>query len=194
MNRYRFTVIAAVLCGFCGCIPVITTKIKPHSVVQYNAVSKVPLSVELRISEQYRTAVRRPTVDSKLVFGEYLALNTEDCVRAAFASVTVTKNSTNTPAIEGAQAILLPRLLHLDWVSPSGEFKGWTFSLAIEWELRNPSGRLIWVDTTKVQQDRGAGKEFYADFDAMTRRVMNESYRAFVEAPEIQAFANTLPR
>jgi hypothetical protein len=180
----------------CGCTK---QTMRPKSVAGLTGAGPVPLVVELRLSEEYRQADWGKGLLAGMPrshFGKHLVLNTEDCARAAFATVVV-PGASPSAAQGSANAVLIPRLTEANVVIPGGGYSKVVTTMSLEWSLQDPSGKLIWVDTFK-SESRGPAPpakgrdQFERRFDAMFRDVFSASYRAMTSSPEIRKFAGQI--
>jgi hypothetical protein len=179
---------------FSGCV---TQTMQPKSVGSFSGgPPKVPLAVELRLSDDYRSTVWSKELimrNSRPRVGDHLVLNTEECARASFADVH-TKNAPRSINAKPADAVLIPRLTELNVQIPGGGYSKVVTTMSLEWSLQDPSGKLIWVDTFKAES-RGPAPaspgrdQFERRFDAMFQEVFSNSYRAMTSSPEIRGFA-----
>jgi len=177
-----------------------TQSMRPKSVGSYSGGQpKVPLTVELRLSDEYRNTQWSKDIifrNSRPGVGDHLVLNTEECARAAFANV-YTDNAPHGPNTKPADAVLMPRLTELSVMMPGGGYSKVVTTMSLEWLLQGPSGKLIWVDTFKAE-NRGPAPpspgrdQLERRFDAMFHEVFSDSYGAMTSSPEIRKFAERI--
>ena len=131
-------------------------------------------------------------------YGDFLRVNCEAVARAVFSQVDVSQNA-QAPAKPGVQALLVPTPLFLEAASGSSAWSPAVATMRLEWQLLDPGGRRIWLETI-TGEGRGkvgnlfvAGKRMRERMDLMYESIFDQSYAAMSNAPEIAAFAREQP-
>jgi hypothetical protein len=200
MNSNKNTSIAllALLGGLVitsGCVTQ-TWPVKPRPVATYPAGPRLPLSTELRMTEDYRRSEKTYSIMGskyRFQFGEHLALNTGCWAEATFASIKNTSAASQAPAAPGTDAIVIPRVVNVDAILPGGGASKIVTTFALEVSLFDTNRSLVWVDTFKSESrgDIGVGSfKPYAHmqkrFDIMFEDIFRQAREAMLASPEIQ--------
>jgi hypothetical protein len=157
----------------------------------YSQTTKVPLKVELILSDELRAAEWHEKgmkgfitkVNYRLVLGEALASNAENVTREVFIGVVVTGGSEG-PGQAGLRAALIPRFVN-------AEQYGNTLTVLLEWTLQDADGNIVWVDTIKGEGDSswslGSGSEPAST--PMLNDLFHKSFTALSSSRAIREFA-----
>jgi hypothetical protein len=192
-----WAMLIALCLGSLGCSS--TTKLKATSLGSYPPSNKIPLSVELRMSDEYRKATWSQTIlgmKSNIAFGDALTLNTEEFVRGVFAQCLTTSARENAPLAAGTKVAVVPQVTEVSAVIPGGGLSKIVTTLAVEMALLDGSGKTIWIESFKTES-RGAtksssmkvNKHFQERFDFMIKDVFQQAFSALSNSPEIKRFA-----
>jgi hypothetical protein len=173
-----------------GCVTrPVTVETAPKILVSgYNQTTKVPLKVELFLSDELRAAGwqqkgLQASGNYRLVLGDALAFNSEHVAREIFAAVVVTGGSEG-PGQAGLRAALIPRFVNV-------ERYGNTLTLLLEWTLQDADGNTVWVDTIK-----GEGASSWSPWSKsepastpMLNDLFHKSFTALSSSRAIREFA-----
>jgi hypothetical protein len=167
--------------------------VKPHSLGGFTTAERLPIPVELRLTDEYRNATWELAFMGKtrLPFGPHLATNTEELTRALFTSVTVTTNTPDSQVIPNVAALLIPQLVYVDLSGRNN------ITMALEWSLFDASHRLVWVDSFRaevrgpVERVRGVN-ELQRRFDLILENLFRQSHQGMLASPDIRRFAQSL--
>jgi len=154
----------------------------------YSQTTKVPLKVELFLSDELRAAEwqqkgLQARGNYRLVLGDALAFNSEHVAREVFAAVVVTGGSEG-PGQAGLRAALIPRFVN-------AEQYGNTLTVLLEWTLQDADGNIVWVDTIKGEGDSSwslwSGSEPAST--PMLNDLFHKSFTALSSSRAIREFA-----
>jgi hypothetical protein len=189
------SVTAAVLIA--GCTNVL--KVPTVEFTAYPNKEKIQLSVGLILSDALRTAKSERVHDRQVIIfplGENLAGNAESMARNVFAEVALTTDQTKKDSGR-IEAVLVPTVISSFRLAPTSLFVKQTYKMAValQWELRDMSDRLIWVDTIVAE---GRVPELSSDGEENTRKLITavvddlflKSYEVIASSPEIQKFVS----
>jgi hypothetical protein len=200
-DRILLACVLTVGCILSGCTH--THKwVKPRKLGGYEGTSRIPISVELRLTDEYRGAKWDESyMGNKQVvpFGAHLVTNTVDCAQSTFAKVILTTSTTESPIAPNASAILIPRLVYID-ISAANNFWNGYFTTALEWSLYDSRKKLVWVDSYRSELNgppKGAGgirKKVQREFDILLEDLLKHSQQGMLSSPEIRQFAGSLSR
>ncbi|MGE0826155.1 MAG: hypothetical protein AB7G75_17115 [Candidatus Binatia bacterium] len=112
----------------------------------YSQTTKIPLNVELFLSDELRAAEwhgkgTRGSGNYRLDLGTVLAYNAENVTREVFSEVLVTGGSEG-PGQARLPGVLIPRFVN-------AERYGNTLTILLEWTLRDAEDNVVWIDTIK---------------------------------------------
>ncbi|NOT55666.1 MAG: hypothetical protein HOP18_13785 [Deltaproteobacteria bacterium] len=153
----------------------------------YGLTSKVPIKMELYLSDELRAAEwqRKGSSGSyRLALGEALARNAEKVTREVFAAVVVTGGS-GGPGMAGTNAVLIPRFV-------TAEQTAVTLTVLLEWTLKDDKGNTVWVDTIKGEGDASAWfleSAIEQRSKAMLDDLFHKSFLALSSSRAIREFA-----
>lgn len=154
----------------------------------YGQTSKVPLKVELFISDELRAAGwQREGIGAsptyKLALGDALTHNAENVTREVFAAVVVTGGSEG-PGQAGLPAVLIPQFVSAEWY-------GNTLTVLLEWTLKDAEGKVVWIDTIKGEGSSTWSLVSAAEQQsvAMLNDLFHKSFTALSSSRAIREFA-----
>lgn len=178
-----------------GCTRTIEVTPRP---VEFRSASPIQLSVELLLTNQFRTAQwvfdRRGGGTWQLPLGPSLADNAVRMGKSAFSRVAVTEGE--KPKVDGGvEAVLIPKVVTISRDSFRTHDQQ-TTAVRIEWTLNDRTGKLIWVDTVlgvgKGPQDLfvkdGVRQQVQAALDA----VFKQSRDSIISSVEVKGFVDGL--
>jgi len=173
----------------CATAPPVTN-MPQITVGNYPQSEKFDLKVDLQLSEELRSAIWHIDTVGVIQLGMQLTHNAETVAGLLFADVAVTQGAT-APPMESVDAILIPRLIYAEQISPPLTFS-WSqrpvlLTVILEWTLKSRNGNLIWVDTVE-----GKSNTAYASVGDVIRVLDNlfrESFRSISSAQAIKEFA-----
>ena len=164
---------------------------------EYQPADKIPLSTELRITDEFREAKwewKFMSQGSRIPLGPILIVNAEDCARAVFTSVVITTNRVGTPIDGGAAAVLIPRLVYVNITGRDGKHNAF-ITMAMEWSAYDRTQRLIWVDSFRSEFNgipegvRGYEKITQKQFDTVLGDLFQQSARSMLASRELRQYA-----
>lgn len=167
--------------------------------VNYLAAEKIPLSVELRLTDELRAAQWvRKSMGSTFVMplGVVLSDHAEAMSRRLFSKVTVTKNNVPDSAPVDSDAVLSIKPVAIERSLGATAFGKSILTVILEWTLTDSNGQLVWVDTIKGQGVKNSGNVFThksnasAQIEAMIKDLFEKSYQAISNSPEIRSLAS----
>lgn len=199
-NLHRLAGIFLV-CLVAGCT--ISYEAPANISVVYPTADKIPLSIELRLTDELRAAqwYRKTSLGDKFVMplGAVLSDHAETMSRQLFSKVTVTKGNVPASAPVDGDAVLLVTPVAVERSLGATAFGDSILTVILEWTLTDSNGQLIWVDTVKGQGVRKSGNIFTHkskasdQIEAMVLDLFEKSYQEISSSPEIRSFAR-LPR
>jgi hypothetical protein len=192
-----WAMLIALCLGSLGCSS--TMKLKATSLGSYPPSNKIPLSVELRMSDKYRKATWSETIlgfKSNVEFGNTLTLNTEECVRGTFAGCVTTSAPEGAPLAAGTKFAVVPQVTEVSVVIPGGGMSKIVTTLAVEMALLDDKGKPVWIETFKTES-RGAiegtsmkpEKNIQMRFAFMIKDIFQQAFTALHSSPELRGFA-----
>lgn len=181
--------LSAILILIGGCTT--TYRVPEERFTGYPHDTKIPLNVGLIISPEFLDAKWE---DSTRVakFGNALAANSEALAGQVFKSVELAKGFESKAGLDG---FLIPKVSLID--STYGfAWDDLVLTLIVEWSLKDPNGKLIWVDTVKGQATSKSGsfgheKQFTSRAKSAIDDLFLRSYEAMISSPEIRDYADT---
>jgi hypothetical protein len=197
-NLCSWAMLIALCLGSLGCSS--TIKLKATSLGSYPPSNKIPLSVELRMSDKYRKATWSETIlgfKSNVEFGNTLTLNTEECVRGTFTGCVTTSAPEGAPLAAGTKFAVVPQVTEVSVVNPGGGMSKIVTTLAVEMALLDGQGKPVWIETFKTES-RGAiegtsmkpEKNVQMRFAFMIKDIFQQAFTALHSSPEIKGFAS----
>jgi len=191
-----FAAVALCVCmGLSGCARQLAVTDEP--VGGYAPSPALPMSVELVLTEAYRTATWEQDIAGGgfiLEWGPALAGNAVQMSRELFAEVVVT-NADAPVARSRVDAILEPRMVAATRSMGATAFGEQVTAVSIEWQLTDPRGRLVWVETVTGEGRGNTGNVFTyqgnsaEQVKAVLEDLFHESHRAIASSPEIRKLA-----
>ncbi len=184
------------VCLLAGCTTVY--KAPTNTSVNYPTTNKIPLSVELRLTDELRAAQWvRESMGSTFVMplGGVLSDHAKSMSRRLFAKVTVTEKNVPDSAPVGGDAALSVKPVAIERSIGATAFGDSVLTVALEWTLTDSNGQLVWVDTIKGQGVRNSGNVFTHKSNAsnqiedMVKDLFEKSYTAISNSPEIRSLA-----
>lgn len=192
---------------FTGCpsrLPVATYSVSDELVSGYDFTDKIPLTVELYLSDELRAGVWQQKGSSQsyqTIFGEAkarwlgvtLARNAELVTQTIFPAVVVTGGS-EVPGMAGGNVVLIPRIVTIEQVRL---VRAVTLTVILEWAMQDEHGNIIWVDTIRGE---GEGEIFWSweeisGFKALHKAMLNDlfhkSFSVLSSSRAIRDFAAT---
>ena len=169
--------------------------------VNYPAANKIPLSVELRLTDELRAAQwLRKSMGDKFVMplGVVLSDHAEAMSRHLFSKVTVAKENVSGSAPVHHDATLLPKPVAIERSIGATAFGESILTVVLEWTLTDSNGQLVWVDTIKGRGIENSGNVFTHrsnasdQIEAMIKDLFEKSYKAISNSPEIRSLAARL--
>ena len=166
-------------------------------VAGYQQTSKIPLRVEVYLSNELRTAKweKQMLGDTfQIPLGGTFAQNSEVLARELFTSVVVT-NGAAVPAKAGVDAILIPRMVLAEQTQAMWAFGTNTLTVMLEWTLKDAQENTIWVDTVKGEGEANAGNIFTDGVNGrervkkMLEDLFHKSFQSISSARAIRDFA-----
>ncbi len=167
--------------------------------VNYPTSNQIPLSVELRLTDELRAAqwIRKSMGDTFVMpLGAVLSDQAEAMSRRLFSKVTVTKNNVPDSAPVDGDAALSIKPVAIERSLGATAFGKSILTVILEWTLTDSNGQLVWVDTIKGQGVKNSGNLFThksnasAQIEAMVEDLFEKSYQAISSSPEIRSFAS----
>ena len=163
--------------------------------VRYPVADKIPLSVELRLTDELRAAQTQSKLRPyTMLLGVVLSDHAEAMSRQLFSEVTVAKENVSASAPVDVDATLLPKPVAIERTIGFSTFGESILTVVLEWTLTDSNGQLVWVDTIKGQ---GVNiPEFFPvrsnmsdQIVAMVKGLFKKSHVAISNSPEIRALA-----
>jgi hypothetical protein len=177
--------------------------VKPSKLQVAGVSKKIPLNVELRLTDEYRDAKWEYSLmgsTSRLPFGEHLVTNTVELAKSLFSEVIITTptgpNGLAAPMPARCSAILLPRLVYVDITR---RFDSYT-TMALEWSLYDSSKKLVWVDSFRsevkglIEGVKDNKSMVQRQFDLLLEGLLKQSGQAMLSSPEIREFVESVGR
>ncbi len=181
--------ITTILLPSCVVNPPVLVYSPPKELVSgYGITNKVPMKVELYLSDELREAEwqrKGSTGSYRLVLGEALARNAEVVTREVFAAVVVTGGS-GGPGMAGINAVLIPRFVTAQQTAAVLFVSVETLTVLLEWTLKDEKGNIIWVDTIKGEGDASTIEQ---RSKAMLDDLFHKSFTALSSSRAIREFA-----
>lgn len=181
-----------------------TYSVSDELVSGYDLTNKIPLTVELYLSDELRAGAwqqKGSPQSSQTLFGEAkarwlgvtLARNAELVTQAVFSAIVVT-GGREVLGRAGGKAVLIPRIVTIEQVRL---FDAVTLTVLLEWRLQDEYGNIIWMDTINGEGERKifwsweekAG--FKALHSAMLNDLFHKSFSALSSSRAIRDFAAT---
>src|SRR6266446_215467 len=165
----------------------------------FPTVSKIPLNVELRLSDELRAAKWEShwMGDTWLIpLGGAFTQNAEVVARELFSSVVVTNGNTG-PAKDGVNAILTPRMVLVEQNRARWAYGNQVLTVLFEWTLADAQGNTVWVDTIKGESEEVMGTVLTQTSHGEKRvkelleDLFRKSFQAMSSSPAIREFATT---
>jgi hypothetical protein len=180
-----------------GCLANTFTYEVPITTVKYPPREKIDMSVELRLSQEYRDAEWREQRGDIFVLplGWVLSVNAEDLARKLFVDVTVTRGEGWTQAAS-VDAVLTPRMLSVERTRPLFGFREQVLTLKLGWTLSDVDGKRIWKDTIQgegrsvmwlPQRKSQANKQV----EMLLEDLFAQSFDAIASSEDIHDFARS---
>lgn len=183
---------------FAGCTHVYKAPVNLVKVDQQR--EKIPLNVELRLSDELHNAKWEKHImgDTFIIpLGDALTQNAESIARHVFTEVAVTQGA-NNEATSGGKAMLTPKMVLAERTMGATAFGASVLSVILEWKLEDRMGNTIWIDTVKGESEENTGNIFTHKSNArkqieecMTNLFQN-SYQALSSSVEIMEFAKKI--
>ena len=157
----------------------------------YPVGQKIPLHVELRLTESFRNSAYVLGLN-RFSMGEGLSENAKLLAEALFERVSV--STAEAMASTEAEAVLIPRLVE---IMRTTRRESETL-LDVEWLLRDPAGEAIWIGTIRGESRGSFGNVYTFDkhlnenFDMASYALFRETYERMSSSPEIRNYANQL--
>jgi len=180
---------------FAGCTHVYKAPV--HLVKVDQQRDKIPLNVELRLSEELRNAKweRHSMGDTFIIpLGDALTQNAEAVARQVFSEVAVTQG-TNNEATRGVKAMLTPKMVLAERTAGATALGTSILSVMLEWKMEDLKGNIIWIDTIKGEGKENTGNIFTHRSNAKKQieecitDLFQNSYQALSSSVEIMEFA-----
>jgi hypothetical protein len=162
----------------------------PVESVSLPAVERIPLKVELRLSDEFASTVCKGN-PGQLGLGPGLAANSEALARALFTEVVVVRGSA-MPLTSGVDAQLTPSVVGMARNRPKLGSSDQTSTVVVEWALKDRNGNLVWLES--VEGD-GVAAVIHADEqgNALMQDLFQKSARTIASSTEIHQFAARHP-
>jgi hypothetical protein len=171
----------AVFAALAGCFLPTPTSYPKEAVGGIPSAPRIEMPVRLVIDADLRATQwrRQPGSASETELGKSLAVNAEAVARAVFARVDVVSDPK-----EGAAdvALLTPRVVAVEKVE-EGDYHGERMTVLLEWSLRDPEGRPIWVETVRGSQ------LFTKPARTLVEQLVRTSFEQLSGSREIRAYA-----
>lgn len=155
---------------------------------------KIDLNVNLRLFEALRSAKwERHLIDDTWIIplGGVFSQNAEMITRQLFSRVVVTSEAAS-PALDGIDATLTPRMISVDQPWVQGIWNDTIITVIFEWALRDSQGNIVWIDTITAEGREPGGSKS----EPTTKRVkklledlFQKSFDAMSSSREIKEFA-----
>jgi hypothetical protein len=130
------------------------------TVDKYPASERINMKVALVLTHELRNAEWQNVGTGYILpFGEHLAQNSEVLTRALFSEVAVHKELPE-PTAEDFTAVLIPRMVFVEQSLGIWKWNPSTFTMALEWTLKDQRGTIVWVDTVKGTGSTETGNAF----------------------------------
>lgn len=164
----------------------------------YQQTERINLSVELSLTEEFRTAKSERMQDQETIIfplGDNLVVNAETLARAIFADVSIVTDNSDVKQKQ-VDAVLVPRMVSSQRLSPISAFVKQPYKIAVvlEWTMKDREDNLIWLDTVTAE-----GKVFELGFNreenrkklitSLIENLFQNSYDALSSSPEIRNLA-----
>ena len=153
----------------------------------YADAEKINLKVGLNITDD----LRKPEFKKHNLAirpGDYLAQNCEILARHVFRQVV--NQSSGGADLNALDAVLTPKLVYVNRTQGATSFGESITSIKLEWNLTDPAGKLIWLETITGE---GRGSTGFSDPEKMLRKALEEcllkSQRAIASAEPIRSFS-----
>jgi len=174
----------------------------PDEALEFPAVPVYELAVQLNVTPELRQtrAVFVWQGDTFITeVGEPLAANSARLARALFKRVVV--HAAGDRSIEdGIEATLTPRVVSIPQSIPSSAWDQSTISMALEWSLADPTGRIVWVDTVIAVGVAAGGGGFRRAANSRARGArlvadaFEKSFDAISQSNEIARYVQSVRR
>jgi hypothetical protein len=171
-----------------------TYGVPKEPVVVHSQHKKIDLNVNLRLFEALRSAKwERHLIDDTWIIplGGVFSQNAEMITRQLFSRVVVTSEAAS-PALDGIDATLTPRMISVDQPWVQGIWNDTIITVIFEWALRDSQGNIVWIDTITAEGREPGGSKS----EPTTKRVkklledlFQKSFDAMSSSREIKEFA-----
>lgn len=151
------------------------------------------LDAPLRAADWRDRSVASMGLQERIAFGDAFAEHAERLARATFTSVSVVEDAATAPKDDCA--VLAPRFVGAARTRPARRFDELRLAVVMEWWLRDPHGRPVWVETIRaVGVAPLEGILFNRDgaqdrIGAALEELFLASQRAIADSPEVKAYA-----
>jgi len=187
--------VSLLLIGLTSCVPAeIKANIKP--IDDYPKQEQLPLTIELRMDEHFRSAYCRTPTGTRVIFGDALVEDAEILARVVYRDVIITTGAASDKiANPSVDAVLRPYVFSMKRTDRPGL---WFFpqetTLKLVWELQDRNGELIWR-TVVTGVGRGLTRYINASVKTQGKTAIKEAFKLSFEemasAPEIRRLVNS---
>jgi hypothetical protein len=153
-------------------------------------VEKHDLKVGLKLTDDLRAAEWKKH-NMAIRPGGYFATNSEILVRQVFREVVKMESGRSADAA-GLDAILTPKIVYVNRTQGATSFGESITSVKVEWNLSDPAGKLIWLETITGQAKGSTG---WTAPEKLVQKALEElllnSQQAMTRAEPIRSFVNS---
>lgn len=143
----------------------------PDEALEFPSVSVYEVTVDLQLTAELLATAARFVWQGEIFItelGEPLAANSTRMARALFERVTVCSTG-DCGSEPRSEAVLTPRVVSIQQSIPSSAWDQSTISMALEWSLTTPEGKIVWVETVVANGTAAGGGGFGRGATSRTR-------------------------
>ena len=162
-------------------------------VTSYENSQQMDARIGLWLSEEWRNAKWQKETGSNtatIPLGDTLVVNAEDLAKHLFLTVT-NVDSEDISERQDLDAVLIPEMVVIEIAYPVWNFSKSTFSIKVEWTMKDRQGQIIWAETI-TGEARGYSTthgEYEESLHKMLESLFKNSYDALASSVELRRFA-----
>lgn len=151
------------------------------------ALNKLALSAALVLTPEFCATVSKQGSE-KFQIGKASCKVLQPTLQGAFSSITQVDDGSKT---SGAQVVLEPRFTDTSTTHKAFAFSSRELVISVEWTVRDPSGKIVWLGTVQGIAKRHMGNVFTAAhnekkiLELSVQDMANESASTMASAPEL---------
>lgn len=196
MNNFRtirvwlFVVLFSAICST-ACTMVINPPKQRYTA--YAPQEKIDLNIGLIITDDFKQAKweKYQMGDTWIIpVGEWLAPNSVTLANHVFANVVDLPEGSHVPDLT-IDAVVIPKLVFINRSQGASSFGQNIITVKVEWELRTPLGKPIWVETVSGEASGTGWKDPEKVLEEALHRLQKNAQKAFISSQAIERFAAT---